>query len=173
MTTRLSLIFASAFIFAATLAAYFPVMHAGFIWNDSDYVTQAALRSLGGLGRIWFEVGATQQYYPMLHSVFWIEHRLWGDTPFGYHLINVLLHAASACLFVVLLRRLQVPGALLAGLIFALHPICAESVAWISEQKNTLSTLFYLLAALAYLRFDRQHEFPSTTGTAGNTVKAK
>jgi protein O-mannosyl-transferase len=116
------------------------------------------LRSWGGLGRIWFEVGATQQYYPMLHTAFWVEHRLWGDAPLGYHLANVLLHAASACLFVVVLRRLQVPGALLAGLIFALHPICAESVVWISEQKNTLSTLFYLLAALAYLRFDRPHD---------------
>jgi tetratricopeptide (TPR) repeat protein len=162
VTTRLSPIFAATLIFAVTLAAYFPAMRAGFIWNDSDYVTQASLRSWGGLERIWFEVGATQQYYPMLHGAFWLEHRLWGDAPFGYHLANILLHAASACLLVVLLRRLRVPGALLAGLIFALHPVCAESVVWISEQKNTLSTLFYLLAALAYLRFDR----PGDRGSA-------
>jgi protein O-mannosyl-transferase len=142
-----------ALIVVAALVAYFPAIRGGFIWNDSDYVTEPALRSLAGLRRIWFEVGATQQYYPILHTAFWIEHRLWGDSPMGYHLINVLLHATSACLFVVLLRRLRLPGAYLAGLIFALHPVCVESVAWISEQKNTLSTVFYLLAALAYLRW--------------------
>jgi len=143
-----------ALIFAATVAAYAPVWRAGFIWNDSDYVTKPALRSLAGLGRIWFQLGATEQYYPLLHSAFWLEHRLWGDAPIGYHLLNVALHAGSAALVLVLLRRLAVPGALLAALIFALHPVCAESVAWISEQKNTLSTVFYLAAALSYLRFD-------------------
>jgi tetratricopeptide (TPR) repeat protein len=137
-------------IFAATILAYLPALRGGLIWNDSDYVTQAPLRSLAGLGRIWFEVGATQQYYPVLHTAFWVEHHLWGDSPLGYHLANVLLHATSACLFVLLLRRLRVPGAFFAGLIFALHPVCVESVAWISEQKNTLSTVFCLLAALAY-----------------------
>ena len=66
----------AALIFAATLAAYFPAVQAGFIWNDSDYVTAPALRSVAGLGRIWFDVGATEQYYPLLHSAFWVEHRL-------------------------------------------------------------------------------------------------
>jgi tetratricopeptide (TPR) repeat protein len=100
-------------------------------------------------------VGATQQYYPVLHSAFWVEHRLWGDATLGYHLLNVLLHATSACLFALILRRLSVPGAWFAGMIFALHPVGVESVAWISEQKNTLSTVFYLLAAWAYLDFDQ------------------
>jgi len=145
-----------ALIFFGTLFAYLPALRAGFIWNDSDYVTQAPLRSLAGLWRIWFEVGATQQYYPALHTAFWIEHRAWGDSAFGYHLANVLQHASCACLFVILLQRLKVPGAFFAGLIFALHPVCVESVAWISEQKNTLSTLFYLLAALTYLRWTQR-----------------
>src|SRR5665213_1710110 len=95
-------------IFCAVAAAYLPAIRGGFIWNDSDYVTQGPLRSLAGLGRIWFEVGATQQYYPVLHTAFWIEHRLWGDSALGYHLLNVLLHATAACLFVALLRRLWV-----------------------------------------------------------------
>ena len=141
-------------IFAAVLLAYLPVLRNGFVWNDTDYVTRPELQPLSGLGQIWFHPGATEQYYPVLHTAFWIEHRLWGESPLGYHLLNVMLHAGSACLFALVLLRLRVPGAWLAGLIFALHPICAESVAWISEQKNTLSTLFYLLAALAYLRFD-------------------
>ena len=140
-------------IFVATLVAYWPALNGAFIWDDGGHVTRAGLRSLAGLGRIWFEVGATQQYYPLLHSAFWVEYQLWGDAPSGYHLLNVLLHATSACLFGVMLRRLAVPGAWLAALVFALHPVCVESVAWISEQKNTLSTVLYLGAALAYWRF--------------------
>ena len=142
-----------ALIFLATALAYAPVLKAGLIWNDSDYVTRPALRSLAGLARIWLQLGATEQYYPLLHSAFWVEHRLWGDAPLGYHLLNVALHAASASIVLLILRRLAVPGAWLAALVFALHPVCVESVAWISEQKNTLSTVFYLLSALAYLRF--------------------
>ena len=152
MTLR-SLAF-GAFVLVATLLAYLPAVRADFIWNDSDYVTAPALQSLHGLWRIWCEVGATQQYYPLLHSAFWLEHRLWGDSPIGYHLVNILLHAGAAGLFAAVLRRLAVPGAWLAALLFALHPVCVESVAWISEQKNTLSLVFYLAAALTYLRFD-------------------
>ena len=168
-------------VFAATLAAYLPAMRCGFVWNDGDYVTRSDLQTGSGLGRIWFEVGATEQYYPVLHSTFWLEHRLWGDAAAGYHVINILLHAISACLLVVILRRLWgrrsppgTPGeladasgpappcdaALFAGLIFALHPVCVESVAWISEQKNTLSTVFYLAAVLAYLHFADGNDIP-------------
>ena len=98
-----------ALLFAVTLAAYRPAVRAGFIWNDSDYVTKPALRSWEGLRRIWFEVGATEQYYPFLHSAFWVEHRLWGDAPLGYHLVNILLHATSACLLLVILRYFPPP----------------------------------------------------------------
>ncbi|MCX6623591.1 MAG: hypothetical protein NTY38_21505, partial [Acidobacteria bacterium] len=71
------------------------------------------------------------------------------------HLVNVLLHALAAGLLVAILRRLEIPGAFLAGFVFALHPVAVEAVAWISEQKSTLSTVFYLGAALSYLHFDR------------------
>jgi len=100
-------------------------------------------------------MGATQQYYPLLHTAFWVEHRWWGDAVAGYHLTNILLHAAAACLVMAVVRRLALPGALWAGLLFALHPVAVESVAWISEQKNTLSAVFYLGAAWVYLGFDR------------------
>jgi len=139
-----------------TLVAYAPAITAEFIWNDSDYVTAPELRSLSGLWRIWFEVGATEQYYPLLHSAFWVQHQLWGDAPTGYHLVNIFLHATAACLLVATVRRLAIPGAWLAGFIFALHPVHVESVAWISEQKNTLSLVFYLIAALLYLRFEQE-----------------
>ncbi|MGP8020105.1 MAG: hypothetical protein ACLPRE_03820, partial [Limisphaerales bacterium] len=69
---------------AAVLFAYQPAWHAGFIWDDDAHVTRPELRSLDGLARIWTQLGATQQYYPLVHSVFWMEHRLWGDWPTGY-----------------------------------------------------------------------------------------
>ena len=142
-----------ALMFALCLAAYWPALGGGFLWDDSGHVTAPALQSWSGLMRIWFEPGATQQYYPLLHTAFWIEHRLWGDSTFGYHVINVLWHAISACLFVAILRRLAIPAATLAGLVFALHPVAVESVAWMSEQKNTLSTVFCLAATLGWLMF--------------------
>ncbi|MEO5960310.1 MAG: tetratricopeptide repeat protein, partial [Opitutaceae bacterium] len=141
-------------LFLAALVAYWPALHGAFIWDDHGHITRAELRSLGGLARIWFEIGVTQQYYPVLHSWFWLQHLAFGDAPMAYHAVNVMLHATAAALFATVLRRLDVPGAWLAAFLFLLHPVCVESVAWISEQKNTLSLVFYLLAALAYLRFD-------------------
>jgi len=146
----------AAGLVAALLLIYGPALRGEFLWNDRDYVTAPHLRSVEGLGRIWTKVGATEQYYPLLHSTFWVQHRLWGDQPLGYHLALVLQHALGALLLVAILRRLRVPGAWLAGWIFAVHPVAVESVAWISEQKNTLSLVFYLAAALAYLRYSER-----------------
>jgi hypothetical protein len=141
-------------LIAAVLVAYAPALEGGFLWDDDAHVTRPELRSLTGLWRIWTEPGATQQYYPLLHSAFWLEQRLWGNAVLAYHLVNVILHAASAWLLWLVMRRLEVAGGLLAAATFALHPVHVESVAWISEQKNTLSLVFYLSALLAYLRFD-------------------
>jgi tetratricopeptide (TPR) repeat protein len=145
----------SLLLVIAVVFAYQPVWHGGFIWDDDAHITKPELRSLDGLARIWIQLGATQQYYPLVHSAFWVEHQLWGDWPMGYHLVNILLHAFSALLLVKVLQQLKVPGAWLGAAIFALHPVQVESVAWVSELKNTLSGVFYLGAALAYLRFDR------------------
>src|SRR5690242_3670756 len=83
----------------ATLAAYSPALHAGFIWDDDVYVTHnETLRDLDGLRRIWSEIGAVPQYYPLVHSAFWVEYHLWGLDPGGYHLVNVLLHVLAAVL---------------------------------------------------------------------------
>jgi protein O-mannosyl-transferase len=153
---RVSLWIAAPLILGLTLACYWPALHGGLVWDDDFHVTKPELRSVAGLWQIWSNVYAVHQYYPLLHSAFWIEHRVWGDATLGYHLTNVLLHAAAALLLAKILRHLGVPGALLAALIFSVHPVCVESVAWISEQKNTLSLVLYLLAALAYLQFDRQ-----------------
>ena len=158
--SRASLWWTAALILALSLACYWPALRGGMIWDDDAHVTRPELRSAAGLWQIWSNPRATQQYYPLLHSAFWIEHRLWGDATLGYHLASVLEHAAAAILLVLVLRGLRTPGACLAGVVFAVHPVCVESVAWISEQKNTLSLVFYLLAAIAYLRFDGERGRP-------------
>ena len=139
---------------AAVFALYLPALHGTYLWDDAGHLTRPDLQSLDGLWRIWTDIGATQQYYPLLHSAFWLEHQLWGQAEVGYHVVNVLQHATAAFLFGLVLRRLAVPGAWIAAALFAVHPVCVESVAWIAEQKNTLSLTLYLAAALAYLRFD-------------------
>jgi len=137
------------------LVAYYPALHGTPLWDDDGHLTKPALRSWAGLGRIWFDLEATQQYYPATHSAFWFEYRLWGDWYAGYHLVNVILHALSALLLVRILRRLAIPGAWFAGALWALHPVQVESVAWMTELKNTLSGVCYFASALLYLRFHR------------------
>jgi tetratricopeptide (TPR) repeat protein len=143
-------------LLAAVLLAYQPAWNGKPVWDDDAHLIGPGLQSWNGLERIWFQPGATQQYYPLVYSVFWLEQKLWGAAPAGYHLVNILLHLASALLLVRVLRRLEAPGAWLGAALWALHPVQAESVAWMSELKNTLSGLCYLGSALAYLRFDQQ-----------------
>jgi tetratricopeptide (TPR) repeat protein len=155
-TFPLTPLLGAAIILAATVLAYWPSLSNGFIWDDDRYVTDnQTLRAWPGLKAIWTNPTANSQYYPLVFTTFWIEYHLWALHPLGYHLVNILLHAASAIILWRLLRRLGVPGAFLAGLIFAVHPVHVESVAWVTERKNVLSGLLYLLAAAAYLRFDR------------------
>jgi hypothetical protein len=135
-----------------TALAYLPAMRGGFIWDDDFHVTQnRLLRTWDGLRAIWLEPGAMLQYYPLTHTTLWLEWRLWELAPAGYHAVNVVLHAANASLLWLVLSHLAVPGAWVAAAVFALHPVHAESVAWITEIKNVQSGLFYLLAGLAYL----------------------
>lgn len=144
------------FIALVTLAAYAPLWRAAFIWDDDNYVTRnLTLRSAEGLRQIWFDTQATPQYYPLAFTSFWIEYHLWGLAPLGYHVVNVLLHAGCAVLIWRILLLLNVPGALFAALLFALHPLHVESVAWITERKNVLSGICYLASLLAYLRWAR------------------
>lgn len=151
--------FLSALLGLAVAVAYQQVWHAGYIWDDDSYVTKnTTLLDLHGLWRIWFELAATPQYYPLIHTGFWIEHHLWGLNPLGYHLVNVVLHALAAILLWRALVRLGIPGAWLAAAIFAVHPVEVESVAWITERKNVLSAVFYFAAALTYLRFEEARD---------------
>ena len=157
---------------AVTLAAYQPAWHGGILWDDDAHLTTAALASKRGLLRIWTDFTVTQQYYPVVNTAFWIMNRLWGHATLGYHIVNILLHAASAWLVAGILRRWSVPGATLAAVIFALHPVHVESVAWITELKNTLSGVCYLGAALMYLRYDESRDRRWYAAAAGLFVIA-
>ena len=145
-------------ILLTVFLVYLPALNGGLLLDDDSHITKPELQSIGGLYRIWFEVGATYQYYPLLHSAFWFEHKLWDDSVLGYHVVTLLWHMTSVVLLYLILTRLKIPGALLAAAIFALHPVMVESVAWMSEQKNTLSAVFCLSAMLAYLKFDESRQ---------------
>ena len=153
------------FLIVVTAIAYFPAWHGKPVWDDIAHITQPGLRSASGLVQIWTKLGATQQYYPLVHTVFWLEHKLWGDSVVGYHLVNILLHGASAFVLLQILLRLKIPGAWLAAGLFALHPVQVESVAWISELKNTLSGLFFFLSIFSYLEFDENRSRASYLGS--------
>ncbi len=134
-------------------ACYARMPWAGFIWDDDAYVTKnLVLRASDGLHQIWFKPLSIPQYYPLVHTTYWIEYRLWGLNPAGYHIVNVSLHALTTILLWHLFRKLQVPGAWLAAALFGVHPVNVESVAWVTERKNTLSALFAVLASIAWLR---------------------
>ena len=164
-------LFAAGLVVAVFLV-YQPAWQGGFVWDDDNHVTPPELRSGHGLYRIWFDIGATPQYYPLVCSAFWVEHKLWDDATLGYHLVNISLHAMAALTLALILRRLAVPGACLAAAIFALHPVCVESVAWITELKNTLSGVFYLAAMLLYVHFDQTRKPGWYLGALGLFVLA-
>jgi tetratricopeptide (TPR) repeat protein len=143
-----------ALLALATIVAYLPAWHAGFIWDDDDYVTKNPLLTApDGLWRIWFSFDSPSQYFPLVYTVFRLEHLLWGLNPAGYHWVNLLLHVVNALLVWRLLARLAVPGAWLAAAIFALHPVQVESVAWVTELKNVLMLFFFLLTLLAWVEY--------------------
>jgi tetratricopeptide (TPR) repeat protein len=145
---------AGALLVLLTLAAYLPALRAGFIWDDNAYVTENPLLTApDGLARIWFSAHHQSQYFPLVYTTLRWERMLWGLHPAGYHAVNLAMHLLNALLVWAVLRRLGLPGAWLAAAVWAIHPVNVETVAWITELKNTESTLFYLLALLAWLEF--------------------
>lgn len=140
--------------------AYGPALHGEYVWDDDRWTTGVVelLHNVSGLSAMWLQLSALQQYYPLTGTSFWIDYHLWGFQTLPYHVENILLHALAAGLFWRLLQKLRVPGAWLAGALFALHPLMVESVAWITERKNVLSLVLYLGALLAYGTFMRLWE---------------
>src|SRR5262245_32545618 len=146
----------AAFLLCAlTAVAYWPSLHGDFILDDDILLTSNDLiKNPGGLHQIWFTTAPTD-YWPVTNTSLWLEWRLWGMNPTGYHATNLVLHIVSALLIWQILRRLQIPGAFLGALLFAIHPLCVESVAWIAQRKNTLSMLFFLIAIYAWLKSEK------------------
>lgn len=141
---------------------YWPALHGGFILDDDVFLTQNPLiHSADGLRRFWFTPQAAD-YWPVTSTSLWIEWRLWGLDPFGYHVGNLALHLAAALLLWRILFCLEIPGAWLAALLFAIHPINVESVAWITQRKNTLAMVFFLAAILAFVRAELSRPAAST-----------
>jgi tetratricopeptide (TPR) repeat protein len=134
--------------------AFFPAVTGSLLWDDDHHVGLiAALNSLDGLKAIWTPQHGTPQYYPLTFTTFWLEYHLWKDNTLGYHLGNLLLHALSSILVWRLLKRLAVPGAWIAAAIWAVHPLQAESVCWMSERKNVLSGLLFFASIWFYLEY--------------------
>lgn len=152
--TNIKFLIGILFLGLLIFLVYQPVIHGQWLWDDDDLVSEnMSLRSVEGLREIWIKPGATPQYYPLTFTVFWLQYQVWGPEPAGYHLVNILLHFLNAALIWILLKRLKIPWAYGAALIFAVHPVNVETVAWISELKNAMMVLLYLLTLLSYFQY--------------------
>ena len=139
-------------IAVAVFLAYLPSLNGGFIWDDHDLITDSNLiKASDGPFRFWCTTNPID-YWPVTNTTFWIEWRLWEMNSAGYHVTNFILHIAETLLIWMILRKLSIPGAFLAAMIFALHPVNVESVAWIAQRKNLMAMLFFLLSILWYMK---------------------
>jgi len=144
-------------LIAFVFIAYAPVFHAGFIWDDESHLTRnPCIVGPLGLKEIWTSTQAV--YYPLVLTTFWVLHKFVGLNPLPYHILNVVMHAGSAVLLWRVLRQLGVRGAWLGAVLWALHPVMVQSVAWVTELKNTQSCLFYLLAIYCFLNWEKQSQ---------------
>ncbi len=152
MPTRAMDAFLALLLVAATMAAYWPALHGGFVWDDDVHLTRnPCIVGPSGFKAIWTSNAAV--YYPLVLTSFWAQHAVWGLNPLPYHLVNIVMHCACGILLWQILRRLNVRGGWLGAGLWTLHPVQVESVAWITELKNTQSCLFYLLTVLFFLRW--------------------
>jgi protein O-mannosyl-transferase len=152
-------------LIAITIISYLPIFSAGFIWDDEGHVPRPDMVNGEGLKQIWLNWTYTQQYYPVLNSFFWLQYQCFKYTPLGYHSVNLVLHILIALLLVIAVKKLLAGRvseesasltAWLSAVLFAIHPVGVETVAWISEQKNTLSTVFYLVALIVFFQFQKK-----------------
>jgi tetratricopeptide (TPR) repeat protein len=142
-------------IAAAVFTAYLPSINGGFVLDDGLLLTEnKIINAPDGPYRLWC-TNEAPEYYPAAYTTNWIEWRLWGMCPTGYHVTNLILHVVEALLIWIVLRKLSIPGAFWAALIFAVHPVNVESVAWIAQRRNIMAMLFFLLSILWYLKAAR------------------
>ncbi|HVJ80833.1 MAG TPA: tetratricopeptide repeat protein, partial [Planctomycetia bacterium] len=138
----------------AAFAVYFPALRGEMIWDDADIYLRdnPLLAAPDGWWRFWLTADAPD-YYPLAYTTFWLEYRLWGIQTAGYHVDNVLLHAAAAVFLLRTLERLRIPGAFATALLFIVHPVAVESVAWISQRKTVLAGALLFASTAAWTSY--------------------
>ena len=147
-----SRVLAGLLLTIAALLAHWPAVHGAFLWDDDVHLTaNPSIVGPLGLQNIWTSSAAV--YYPLTLTSLWLQHQLWGLNPLPYHLVNLVMHAAASVLLWRVLEQLGMRAAWLGAALWALHPVQVESVAWITEQKNTQSGFFYLAAIWFFLRW--------------------
>lgn len=152
----------AALIALAVVILYWPALQGGFILDDDILLTKNPLvKAPNGLSRIWFSLDSID-FWPITNSSFWIQWRLFEMNPTGYHVVNLILFIADCLLIWMLLKRLAIPGAFLAALLFAVHPVNVESVAWVSQHKNLLSLFFFLLSLLWFIKSESTDQASSS-----------
>ncbi|MBN2580076.1 MAG: tetratricopeptide repeat protein, partial [Pirellulales bacterium] len=148
----------TALIVVLTAIVYLPSVTSGFILDDDKLITDnETIRNDDGIPRIWFSAEPLD-YWPVTNTMLWIEWRLWGMHPAGYHVVNLVLHVIATLLIWRILNQLSIPGAFLAAVLFAVHPVNVESVAWIAQRKDALAIVFFLLSILWYLKAEKPIE---------------
>lgn len=153
------LILRALVIAAAGFWVFSPAFQGNWIWDDGWYIaTNPLLHNMTGLWKFWFQPGSWVEYYPLEETVQWMQWRLWDNDTLGYHLTNVFLHVVNALLVWRLLNKFGLHLAWLGGLLFAVHPAQVESVAYISELKNTLSLPFFLLASCFWIDYEKHRQ---------------
>ena len=155
----------AAIIVLAGLWIYSPAYHGDWLWDDDQLLTAnptVQSGSLQGLAKLWFNPDGAD-FFPLSYTALWAQWPFFGPRPTGYHVTTIVLHVIGSLLVWALLHRMRIPGAWLSGLIFAIHPVAVESVAWVSETKNTLSLPLFLLSCLCWVVQDDEHESPRRT----------
>ena len=157
---RLSWFSALAVVLLAVIV-YYPSLRGGFIFDDDIHLTENDLiRDPDGLYKFWCTMEPAD-YWPVSNTSLWLEWRCWGKNPTGYRVTNLLLHCVECLLIGLILRKMEIPGAFFAALLFAVHPVNVESVAWISQRKNLLALFFLLLSTIAYLWAESKNKEPA------------
>jgi Flp pilus assembly protein TadD len=156
------LLLQAAVIVLAGLWIYSPAYHGDWLWDDDVLLTAnptVQSGTLAGLLKLWFNPDGLD-YFPLSYSLMWLQWQLFGAASTGYHITTILLHIAGGLLLWALLEKMRIPGSWTAALIFTIHPVCVESVAWVAETKNTLSLALFLTSCIFWVSQDETEAGP-------------
>lgn len=146
----------AAVLVLAGLWIYSPAYHGDWLWDDDVLLTAnptVQSGTLASLVKLWLNPDGID-YFPLSYTLLWLQWPFFGQQPTGYHITTILLHITSGLLLWTLLEKMRIPGAWAAALLFTIHPACVESVAWVSETKNTLSLALFLAACIFWVAQD-------------------